>query len=113
MLQLHPSLLVLHADSFPSEFWWRPFHTPAVRLRAIQLGTENHNPYMQRFLIRSYPPSLLRAICTDGSILVVSEYDRLAPLTTYMREHFGTQVTWTSAYDGSFRAWRCSPAGAN
>jgi hypothetical protein len=111
LLQLHPSLLVLHSDSFPSEFWWRPFHTPAIRLRAIQLGTENHNPYMERFLTRSYRTSLLHAICTDHSILVVGEYDRFEPVTTYMREHFDTVVEWNKAYDGSFRAWRCSPAG--
>jgi len=111
LLQLHPSLLVLHSDSFPSEFWWRPFHTPAVRLRAIQLGNENHNPYMERFLTRSYRTSLLHAICTDQSILVVGEYDRFEPVTTYMREHFDTVVEWNKAYDGSFRAWRCSPAG--
>ena len=109
VLELHPSLLVLHSDSFPSEFWWRPFHTPAVRLRAIQLGTENHNPYMERFLTRSYQPSLLHAICTDQSILVVGELDRFEPVTAYMREHFDTVVEWTKAYDGSFRAWRCSP----
>ena len=110
LLQLHPSLLVLHSDSFPSEFWWRPFHTPAVRLPAIQLGNENHNPYIERFLTRSYPGSLLQAICTDRSILVVGEFDRFEPVTNYMREHFDQVVEWTKAYDGSFRAWRCSPA---
>jgi len=109
LLQLHPSMLVLHGDSFPSEFWWRPFHTPTVGLRAVALGNENHNPYLQRFLAASYRPSLLYAICTDPSILVVGDYDRLAPVTSYMREHFGSHVTWTNVYQGSFGAWRCSP----
>ena len=113
LLQLRPSLLVLHGDSFPSEFWWRPFHTPQVRLRAIDLGNENHNPYVQRFVTALYRPTLMHAICTDPSILVVSEFDRLAPVTAYMREHFGTQVTWTNVYQGSFAAWRCSPATQN
>ena len=113
LLQLHPSLLVLHGDSFPFEFWWRPFHTPSVQLRAIALGNENHNPYMQRFVEASFRPSLLRAICTDPSIVVVADYDRLAPVTSYMREHFGTHVTWTNVYQASFDAWRCSPAKEN
>jgi hypothetical protein len=108
---LEPSLLVLHGDSFPSEFWWRPFHTPVVRLRAIQLGIENHNPYLLGFLARSYPISLMHAICTDPSILVVSERDRLEPVTVYMREHFDKVVEWTNVYEASFRVWRCSPAG--
>ncbi len=113
LLQLQPSLLVLHGDSFPSEFWWRPFHTPASRLRVIELGNENHHPYIQRFLAASYRPSLLHAICADPSILVVSEYDRLAPVTSYMREHFETQVIWKNVYQGSFGAWRCLHADQN
>ena len=112
LLQLHPSLLVLHADSFPSEHWWRPFHTPPARLPAIQLGLNNHNPYVQRFLTRSYPQSLLRAICTDPSILVVGERGRLDPVTTFMHEHHGIEVEWTEVYAGSFRVWRCAPKGA-
>ena len=113
LLQLHPSMLVLHGDSFPSEFWWRPFHTPAVRLHAVALGNENHNPYLQRFLAASYQPSLLHAICTDPSILVVGESDRFAPVTSYMRERFGSDVTWTNVYQASFGAWRCSSDGKN
>src|SRR5205807_2151101 len=49
LLQLHPALLVLHADSFPLEHWWRPFHTPPAQLVALQLGLNNANPYVQRF----------------------------------------------------------------
>lgn len=112
VLQLHPSLLVLHADSFPSEFWWRPFHTPPTRLATLQLGLNNHNPYVQNFVARSRGSSLLRAICTDPSILVVSEPSRLEPVTAYMREHYGTRVDWQLVYSGSFRVWRCSPAGS-
>jgi hypothetical protein len=57
-----------------------------------------------------YRLSLLHAICTDPSILAVSEYDRLAPVTSYMREHFGTRVSRTNVDQGSFGAWRCSRA---
>ena len=106
----NPSLLVLHGDSFPSEFWWRPFHTPRVRLRAVQLGIENHNPNLQAFLARSHLTPLMRSICTDRSVLVVSEADRLVPVTVYMREHFDNVVEWTNVYAGSFRVWRCSAA---
>ncbi len=109
LLQLQPSLLVLHADSFPFEHWWRPFRTPPVRLHSIQLGTTNHNPYLQAFLSTSYSQGLLRAICTDPSILVVGERDRLDTVATFVREHYGLHVTWTEAYAGSFRAWRCTP----
>lgn len=109
LLQLQPSLLVLHADSFPFEHWWRPFRTPPVKLHSIQLGTTNHNPYLQAFLSISYSQGLLRAICTDPSILVVAERDRLDSVATFVREHYGMNVTWTEAYAGSFRAWRCTP----
>ena len=109
LLQQRPSLLLLHADSFPSEYWWRPFHTPPVPLPAIQLGLNNHNPEVQRFLQRAYHGSLLRAVCIDPSIIVVAERGRLDPVTVFMKEHYDTDVTWIPAYDGSFRAWRCSP----
>ena len=71
------------------------------------------NPYVQRFLTRSYPQSLLRAICTDPSILVVGERGRLDPVTTFMHEHHGIEVEWTEVYAGSFRVWRCAPKGAS
>ena len=111
LLQQRPSLLVLHADSFPSEYWWRPFHTPPVQLAAIQLGLNNHHPYVQQFVEHAYGGSLLHAICSDPSIIVVAERGRLDPVTVFMHEHYHTGVTWIPAYDGSFRAWRCSPSG--
>src|SRR5262249_19184190 len=106
-----PSLLVLHADSFPSEYWWRPFHTPPVQLPTIQLGLNNHHPYVQRFVQQAYGGSLLHAMCSDPSIIVVAERGRLDPVTVFMKEHYDTDVTWIPAFDGSFRAWRCSPNG--
>jgi hypothetical protein len=109
LLQQGPSLLLLHADSFPSEHWWRPFHTPPVALSAIQLGMNNHNPYVQRFIAHSYREPLLHAVCTDPSILVVAEPGRLEPVTVFMRERYGVDVDWRAVYQGSFRVWRCSP----
>jgi len=109
LLRQSPSLLVLHADSFPSEYWWRPFHTPPVQLAALQLGLNNHHPYVQRFVQNVYGGSLLHAICTDPSIIVVAEHGRLEPVTAFMKEHYDADVTWIPAYEGSFRAWRCSP----
>src|SRR5204863_6397717 len=41
LMRLHPSLVLLHGDSFPSEYWWRPFHTPPLSFPAIQLGLNN------------------------------------------------------------------------
>jgi hypothetical protein len=110
LLQQRPSLLLLHSDSFPSEYWWRPFHTPPVQLPAIQLGLNNHNPEVQRFVQRVYHGSLLRAVCSDPSIIVVAEHGRLDPVTTFMKENYATDVTWIPVYDGSFRAWRCAPS---
>jgi hypothetical protein len=110
LLQLHPSLLVLHADSFPSEHWWRPFHTPPVQLQALQLGMNNHNPYVQRFIDRRYRESLLHAICADPSVVIIAERGRLDPVTSFMKEHYATDVEWKQVYAGSFRAWHCSPA---
>ena len=110
LLQQQPSLLLLHADSFPSEHWWRPFHTPPVPLTSIQLGLNNHNPYVRRFIARTYGESLLHAMCTHPSILVVAEPGRLESVTAFMHEHHDTDVSWDLVYEGSFRAWRCSPA---
>lgn len=110
LLGQHPSLLLLHSDSFPSEHWWRPFHTPPVSLPAIQLGLNNHNPYVLRFIERTYGESLLLASCTHPSIIVVAEPGRLEPVTLFMREHYDLNVNWDLVYEGSFRAWRCSPA---
>ena len=111
LLNLHPSLLILHSDSFPSEHRWRPFHTPSVQLTAIQLGLNNHNPSVDRFLMR-YDPSLLSAIGADSAILVISERRRLDPVTTFMREHYHVAVEWNEVYQGSFRAWHCSTKDA-
>jgi hypothetical protein len=113
LMKQRPSLLVLHADSFPSEFWWRPFHTPPVQLPAIQLGLNNNQPDVRQFIDETYGGSLLQAMCSDPSIIVVAERGRLDPVTTFMREHYGTDVTWIPAFDGSFRAWRCSPTAAS
>jgi hypothetical protein len=113
LARLNPSLVVLHADAFPSEVWWRPFrplrHTPAT----IRLGDNNQNPLLQRFLTATGRQPLLRAMCEDTSILLVSVPGRIAPVTTYMREHFKTAVTWREAYRGSFTAWRCERASVS
>jgi hypothetical protein len=112
-MQLRPSLLLLHGDSFPSEFWWRPFHTPPLSLPAIQLGLNNRNPYVQRFVAHSYRDSLLRGICSDPSIIVVAEHGRLDAVTAFLKEQYGADVQWSEVYSGSFRAWRCSLAGSH
>ena len=106
--RLTPSLLVFHADSFPSEYWWRPFHRPPVELRAIALGRNNQHPFMQRFLTETGRQPLPRAICRDPSILLVADEGRLDFATTYLREHFNMLVAWTQVYSGSFDVWRCS-----
>jgi len=113
LMQLRPSLLLLHGDSFPSEFWWRPFHTPPLSLPAIQLGLNNRNPYVQRFVAHSYRDSLLRGICSDPSIIVVAEQGRLDAVTAFLKEQYGADVQWSEVYSGSFRAWRCSLAGSH
>ena len=111
LLQQHPSLLVLHADSFPSEYWWRPFHNPPARLVAIQLGMNNHNPYVQKVVANYHGKPLLHAICNDPAILVIAERGRLDPVTAFVKQHDGMNVRWDEVYSGSFRAWRCSSTG--
>jgi len=110
--RLAPSLIVLHADSFPSEHWWRPFHRTPIDLPAIALGWNNQNPLLQTFLSVSGRQPLLRAMCTDPSILVVAEEGRLDFVTIYLREHFNESVIWSRMMEGSFSfpVWRCSPA---
>jgi hypothetical protein len=109
LLQLQPSLLILHSDSFPSEHWWRHFRAPAARLDAIQLGMNNQNPLLQSYLTATGRQALLRAACTDPSILVVAEPGRLEFVTSYFQEHFKTKVAWDPVLSASFRAWRCHP----
>lgn len=108
---LKPSLVVRHSDTFPAEHWWRPFHQPAIPLAIITLGGNvqafSQHPQLQRFLSDTGRQPLLRALCGDPSILVVSELGRLDMVTTYFQEHENRQVRWEEAYAGSFRAWRC------
>ncbi len=111
LLRLSPSLLVLHSDTFPRERWWRPFHQPSIDLAAIALGANNQNPLMRTFLLETRRQDLFRAACSDPSVLVIAEEGRLDFVTTYLREHFDTPVTWTAVYRGSFPAWRCAVTG--
>jgi hypothetical protein len=109
---LRPSLVVRHADTFPAEIWWRPFHRPPFDLPSVALGWNDQNPLLQRFLTASGRQPLLRAACSDPSILVIAARpDRLEPVTTYMREHFHEEVAWTRVNTGSFAAWRCTSRG--
>jgi hypothetical protein len=105
LLRLSPSLIVMQADAFPAEHWWRPFVQPPVALQAISLATIN--PFLQEFLTKTGRQPVFRAICEDPSILVISEEDRLNLITMYFREHFNRKIAWTKVYSGSFRAWRC------
>ena len=109
LLTLRPSLLVMHADSFPAEQWWRPFGRPPIALLSVPLGWDNQHPDLQHFLSATHHQPLLRAICADPSIFVIAESGRLEAVTISMREHFGADVAWSPVYEGSFRAWRCSP----
>jgi hypothetical protein len=106
---LRPSLIVRHADTFPAEFWWRPFHRPAFEIPSVALGWNNQNPLLQQFLTSTGRQPLLRAICHDPSIVVVAARpDRLEPVVAYMQEHFGETVAWTRVAAGSFATWRCT-----
>jgi hypothetical protein len=106
LLRLSPTLVVMQADAFPSEHWWRPFVRPGVKVPAIALATIN--PLLQDFLTTTGRQPIFKAICEDPSILVVSEKDRLDLVTTYFKEHFNRTINWTQVYSGSFRAWRCA-----
>jgi len=109
LLDLRPSLIVRHADTFPAEFWWRPFHRPPFDLPSVALGWNNQSPLLQRFLTVTGRQPLLRAMCSDPSIVVIAARpDRLEPVNRYMREHFHETVAWTRLNSGSFAAWRCT-----
>ena len=108
-LQLEPSLVVRHSDTFPAEHWWRPFHQPAVPMAMIALSRQHtQSPQLQRFLSDTARQPLLSALCEDPSILVVAEAGRLEAVTTYFLEHEDASVSWDEVYAGSFRAWRCA-----
>ena len=106
--RLSPSLVIFYGSRFPREYWWRPFHRPPGRVPAIALGWNNQNPQLQHYLSATGRQPLYRALCTDPSMFIVSERQPLDFVTTYMREHFDTAVSWTQVYDGTFPAWRCS-----
>ena len=106
--RISPSLLVLHADTFPREQWWRPFHASPGGPPSIALGWNNQYPSLQSFLRKSGMEGLLTAMCSDPSVLVIAEEGRLDVVTTFFHEHHNAQIGWTQVYDGSFPAWRCS-----
>jgi hypothetical protein len=105
--RLSPSLVIMYGSRFPRELWWRPFHRPPAALPAVALGWNNQNPQLQRFLTETGRQPLLRALCTDPSILIVAERYALDLVTEYLREHYNTPVRWAQVYEGSFPAWRC------
>ena len=107
LADLSPSLLVLHADAFPAEHWWRPFHTPPTPLAAVHLIANNQRPALQRFLRAAALQPLPRALCDDPSILIVAQDGRLEGLTAYLDEHHGLAVAWERVVEASFEAWRC------
>jgi len=107
---LQPSLVVIHRDRFPEEHWFRPFHSPSVRLLTIRLGRNNQNPQLLSFLRASGLSTFPSAICDDPSIFVVSEPGRLDVLTTDLQERAGRPVIWKPVFTGSFTAWQCLPA---
>ena len=113
LARLNPSLLVLHADGFPAEIFWRPLVRRTDAPPNIRLDDNNQSPHLQRFLTATGRQPLLRAICADPSILIISEDDRIEPVVPYMREHFAVDVQWTKVFDASFRAWRCTPRSAS
>ena len=106
--RLSPALIVIHADAFPAEHWWRPFVRPAVALQAIFLSGNNQSPSLQRFLTDTGRQPLFGAVCDDPSTLVISDADRLGLVTTYFVEHFKRAIAWRQVYAGSFQAWRCA-----
>jgi hypothetical protein len=110
LTRLTPSLLVLHADTFPREHWWRPFRQPPVELPAIALGWNNQSPQLQHYLVSTGREPLLQAICRDPAILIVAEEGRLDFVTTYLRQRYDMDVRWMQVFVGSFRAWRCVPS---
>lgn len=110
---LQPSLVVIHRDRFPEEHWFRPFHTPTVRLLTIRLGRNNQNPQLLSFFRTSGLSTFPWAICDDPSVFVVSEPGRLDVLTTDLQERAGRTVTWKPVFTGSFTAWQCLPAPAS
>ena len=106
--QLSPSLVIFHSATFPRERLWQPFHPAPAALPAVALGWNNQNPQIQRYLTESGRQPLLRALCSDPSILLVADEERLEFVSTYAREHLGTTVEWTQVYKGSFPVWRCT-----
>jgi hypothetical protein len=106
--RLAPTLMIEHADAFPAEIFWRPLVPPPVAPPMIRLDDNNQSPHLQRFLSDTGRQPLLRALCEDPSILIVSHPDRLEPITVYVREHFGMDIRWDEVFNGSFRVWRCT-----
>jgi hypothetical protein len=109
--RLSPSLVLFYGSRFPREYWWRPFHNTDTNVPGIVIGWNNQNPQVVRFLTATGREPLLVALCRDPSMFIVADRDPLDLVTTYMREHFNTAVTWNKVYDGSFPAWRCAAAG--
>jgi hypothetical protein len=104
--RLEPSLLVLHADAFPREHWWRAF-SAAPPLNAVHLGYNNQGPDLQAFLSATGRQPLIRALCVDPAMLVVAQEGRLDFATAYLKEHHGMDVQWRPVFTGSFQAFRC------
>jgi hypothetical protein len=64
---------------------------------------------LQAFLTATGRQPLLRAMCSDPSIVVIaSRPDVFEPVEIYMREHMHQRVGWTRISSGAFSTWRCA-----
>ena len=106
----HPSVIVAHADSFPSAFWWRPFHRPEIPLPIIGIS---HRPDTHRYLRTTGRERFLQSLCTHPRTLIITEPDRLEIVSAYLSEHEGWVVEWervitTTEDDPRFDVYRCA-----
>jgi hypothetical protein len=106
----NPSVIVAHADSFPSEYWWRPFHRPAIALPIIGIS---HRPEMHRYLRTAGRERFLQSLCTHPRTLIITEPDRLEIVSAYLSEHYGWVVEWervitTTEDDPRFDVYSCA-----
>ena len=106
----HPSVIVAPADSFPSEYWWRPFHRSEIALPIIGIS---HRPDMHRYLRTTGRERFLQSLCTHPRTLIITEPDRLEIVSAYLSEQQGWLVEWervitTTEDDPRFDVYRCA-----
>lgn len=97
MIRLNPhnnQLFVSWANCFPYEFFQLPLSAKPIneQMQTVLLGAGNHEPHVQNRLSAFRISNLYQSFYQRDDIFLVADETRLPLLTSYIQEHYQTDV---------------------